>query len=459
MSKRIRRIINLDRWLRESCSPAFVVDARRRIVCFNAGCEQLTGWPADAVEGKVCDYTSDDAQADALEQLTSTLCPPPEVLRGEQASVPVYIVTRDGSELPRLLMFHPLRDADSEIHSAIGLIIPIDTPTLGIEDSPSQQLHAELASLRHTIRQRYGIASYVAQSSVMMRVLDQIALARDARAAVHLRGSAGTGKQHTARMIHYAATEQRGAFVPLDCRRLPARELKKSLKHLLEGEQATAAGSGLKPSALYLLDVEHTPRDVQQELLAGLEHADWLRLFSSSTIDLDTAVDEDHLCVDFFYKLTTLRIELPELHARHADVLPLAQHFLENLNRGQERQISGFSPAVCEQLQQYNWPGQLDELQRVVETAWRSCPDDALSIERLPPAFDTGMDFQSVGPESEPAAESLEQALQQFERRHIVQALQQAHANKSRAAQLLGINRGRLYRRMQALKIEDRESS
>jgi len=459
MSKRTRRIIQLDRWLRESCSPAFVVDNRRRIVCFNTGCEQLTGWPAEAVEGQVCDYMSDDGQTDALEQLTSTLCPPPEVLQGEHAAVPVYIVTRDGAELPRLLMFHPLRENATDNHSAIGLISPIDTPTLGIEDSPSQKLHAELASLRHAIRQRYGIASYVAQSPVMTRVLDQIALARDARASVHLQGRAGTGKQHTARMIHYAATEQRGAFVPLDCRRLPARELKKSLKHLLEGEQATAAASGLKPSALYLIDVEHTPADVQQELVSGLEQADWLRLFSSSTIDLNTALDTDDLRVDFFYKLTTLRIELPELHARPEDVLPLAQHFLEKQNRGQDRQISGFSAAVCEQLQGYNWPGQLEELQRIVETAWRACPDEALTIDRLPPAFETGMDFQSVGPEPEPAAESLEEALQQFERRHIVQALKQAHANKSRAAQLLGINRGRLYRRMQALKIEDRESS
>jgi two-component system response regulator HydG len=358
-----------------------------------------------------------------------------------------------------LLLFHPLRNADTETHSTIGLISPIDTPTMGSEDSPSQKLHAELAALRHTIRQRYGIQAYVAQSSVMTRVLEQIALARNAGSAVHLRGPTGSGKQHTARLIHYGAAEQRGAFVPLDCRRLPARELKSSLKHLLEGEHPSGVASGLKPGAVYLLDVEYTPRDLQQTVLDGLEQASWLRWFSASTMDVSSAVEDDRLRVEFYYKLTTLSIELPELSARRDDVLPLAQHFLEQLNRGQERQISGFSQSACEQLEHYNWPGQLLELQRVIEAAWHGCADDTSIIDRLPHAFEAGMDFQTIGPEPAPASESLEDALRHFERRHILQALKQAQANKSRAAQLLGINRARLYRRMQALHIDDVDPS
>ena len=451
-------MMQLDRWLRDSCSPAFVVDARRRLVCFNTGCEQLTGYSASDIEGKLCEYTSDDTHPDALERLTSTLCPPPEVLRGAPTTVPVYIVTQDGTELPKLLTFHPLRNAETDTYSALGLISSIDTPTIATDESPSQQLHAELASLRHTIRQRYGIQSYIAQSSNMTRVLEQIALARNARAAVHLRGATGCGKQHTARLIHYSSSEQRGVFVPLDCRRLSARELQRSLQHVLEGEQTSAAPSGLKPGAVYLIDVEYTPRDLQQTVLDALQGAERLRWFSSSTMDIRHAVEDDRLRPDFYHRLTTLTIELPQLNARSADVLPLAQHFLEKLNRGQDRQIGGFSQPVCDQLEQYNWPGQLTELQTIIETAWRNCPDDSTVIDKLPHAFEAGMDFQSVGPEPEPAAESLADALQQFERRHILQALKQAQANKSRAAELLGINRARLYRRMQALNIHDAEA-
>ena len=461
MKKRTPRKARIDRILGTAATGVFLLDAKRKLLFFNAGCEKLTGWPADDVVGHVCDYSteSDPAQVAAI---TGGLCPPPETFAGRITTVPAYLVTKSGQTVSRLLNFFPLNGDDGQVTGVLGVVTPIEQRHKTAAATPAQQLHAGLASLRLSLRQRFDLKTLVCRSEPMTRVLQQIQLARNSSCPVVIRGGIGTGKEHVARSIHYAGPAASRSFVPLDCKRLPALELKQTLARLLEadpGDESTAVG--LRPGTVYLSNVESLPRDVQERLIGALEAGDekragW-RLIASSTRGLQTAVEDESLRPDLFYLLTTIEIELPPLRERADDLLPLAQFFLESLNRGEEKQVGGFEEGVLELFREYNWPGNIDELMAVIDEARTACAGELIAVSDLPFRFRTGFDAQAVSPPHRPRSQPLGPLLEKVEKEQIQLALQQAKNNKSKAAQLLDITRARLYRRMQTLGIKDTE--
>ena len=264
-------------------------------------------------------------------------------------------------------------------------------------------------------------------------------------------------------MIHHESDARRKSFVPLDCRRLPAYELKQAIRRLLEADSDEPSRvPALQAGTVYLVDAEHLPRDLQVRLAEAF-HADSrrerlpLRLMASTTIELEDALDDDRVCPEFYYLLTPLCIRLPPLRRRPEDLSLLAQHFLEGLNRGDEKQVGGFAEDVWKLFRQYNWPGNLDELSIVVEEARAACSGDVVRANDLPFRFRTGLDAQSVGPILAPKPAPLAPLLAKVEKDHIESVMGQCRQNKSKAAELLGLTRARLYRRMEALGIEDSE--
>lgn len=435
----------------------FALDGRRRCVFFNSGCEQLTGWTSEELTGRTCDYDSDESSS--LDGLTGALCPPPEVFRGTPLAVPAQLPLKSGRSLARMIHYFPLMDTEGHAERIVGFITalpPQATPRTG---SATQLLHAELASLRQAIRQRYQIAAFVARSAAMGRVLQQIEAARKSHVPVFIAGAAGTGKEHVARTIHHAATERRGSFVPLDCEQVPAFELKQSLRRILDIEPSD--NQPLAPRTLYLLNVESLPRDLQESLVAALGNPaslthPGLQIISSSTIpSLAELTHEEALLPELYFRLTSIEIRLPPLRERRDDLDLLAQHFLEACNRGQEKQLGGFAESTWKLLVEYNWPGNLDELHRVIEEAWELCDDDLVQPQHLPFRFRTGMDNQAVSPRREIQPYSLEEKLQSIEGDLIREMLEQCRYNKSAVAEKLGLTRARLYRRMEQLGIGD----
>lgn len=479
MTRSGRRHRAADAALSGSATPVFLLDARRRVTFFNAGCEALTGWRAEEVLGHVCEYrTGDDPQA--LESLTGCLCPPPEVLAGRAASVPASILAKSGETKARRMSFFPLTDASGALTAILGVILPIDSPPPPAADPPARRLHAELASLRGALRQRYGVRNLIAGGGAMRRVVEQVALARQSNAGVLLVGARGTGKEHLARTIHYGGRSAARPFVPLDCRRLAPRDLKNTLRRLIEEDHSDLPAAIRAPGTVYLAEVDLFPRDLQEmvareftperfavENTAGAELSPAggardetilpPRWMAGTTREPRQLLDDDTLLPEFYYLVSALTIELPPLSARTDDLPPLAQHFLEARNRGAERQIGGIDEAVWKKLREYNWPGNLDELALVIAEAAEACSGATLTAADLPFRFRTGLDAQASGPARTPRPTPLEPYLQETEREQIRRALEQAKYNKSKASELLGISRPRLYRRMEALGIEDRE--
>lgn len=471
MAKRPRGKQSVEKLLHHVETPLFVLSAKRQVSFFNTGCERLTDWSADKILGQTCDYAVEPDHT-TVQALAAAIAPPPEVWLGQPASVPAYLPKHSGDPLPRLLNYFPLLGNDGTVESVMGIITLLPAAPRVADTTPSRRLHAELASLRTMLRQRFGIKSLVCRSPSMLRVLEQIRLAKESSAAVFLQGEGGTGKEHVARTIHYESELRARSFMPLDCRKLPPFELKQAIKRFLEsgriesdGLQPGAAGSpALKPGTIFLSHVEQLPRDLQEMLVDAFgpdraERRTDLRLMASSTVDLSQALESETLRSDFYYLLTALRMELPPLRRRNEDLPLLAQAMLEESNRGDAKQVGGFAEEVWEKFREYNWPGNVEELRVVVDEARSACTETVVRTKDLPFRFRTGLEAQAVGPLVTPRPMPLEPLLERIEKEQIELALSQARQNKSKAAELLGLTRPRLYRRMEALGIEDRENN
>lgn len=453
MPKRVRTTRRLEVWLKNTDLPLFVLNAQRRLVFFNHGCERLTGWVATDVLGQVCDYLSDESPHTTLALLAS-LAPPPEVWKGQRVFASTFLSRREGDPLDRCIEFFPLTDNDQRVSAVLGVIVEIIHSSKVASQTTTQRLHAELASLRHSIRQRFGEGKLVGRSASIRRAFAQIQLAVSSKLPVLFVGEAGVGKQHLARTMHYQSPQGRQAFVPLDCRRAATEDMEAILVRLRDEQQA----EGLRPGAVYFDFIDFAPADFQRTLvewMATNTGPQAARVLVGSTRPLEPMVDSGDFSRELFYSLTTLVVEVSPLSQRSEDLEPLAQNFLEEMNRSAPVQVGGFTDEVWRQFRRYNWPGNVAELRAVVEEARAACSAPLIAPEHLPFRFRVGVGAQAVGPTIRPRPEQLDPLLERIEREQIELALSESRQNKARASELLGITRQRLYNRMKALGIAD----
>ncbi len=453
MPQRARTTRRLEAWLKDTDLPLFVLNAQRRLVFFNHGCERLTGWNGADVLGQVCDYVSEPNSL-GPEALLAALAPPPAAWQGSPAKAQGSLPRRAADPLPRVIYFYPLMNDDQSVNALLGVIVSV-TAAANDERTPStQRLHAELASLRQSIRRRFGEGSLIGRSAVLLRAFAQLKLAQPSMASVLFVGETGVGKQHLARVLHYQSPLAKRAFVPLDCRRAATEDLEATLTRMRDDQQADV----LRAGAVYFDHLDAAPVDFQRSLVEWLgsntgPHA--ARVLAGSTRSLEPLVAQETFSRELYFALSTLVVEVSPLRERREDLEPLAQHFLEELNRGAVEQVGGFTDEVWRQFRRYNWPGNAAELRVVIEEARAACSLPMIALEHLPFRFRAGVGAQSIGPSIRPHVEPLDPLLERIEREQIELALVESRQNKARAAELLGINRPRLYRRMEALGIVD----
>ncbi|MBL8852097.1 MAG: sigma 54-interacting transcriptional regulator [Planctomycetaceae bacterium] len=445
-------------WLSNATTPVFVLSERRVVLFFNRGCEQLTGWNAAELIGQVCEYAS-GGDSQSVASLTGRLCPPPEVLAGQSAQAPAELLHRDGTPHPRTIYYFLLQESADAAARIVGIIGPGDSESTA-DGAEARQRHVALAMLFGQLRREFGEHTLVGTSSSARRLREQVRVAAGCNASVHLHGEIGSGRRQLAQLIHQGGGRKSRAFVPLDCGRAPAIELKLTLRRLLSVDDQPPVEQ-LRAGTVLLESVGDLPRDIQ-EFLSGQREArsvaGW-QLVSSDHRRLSDLRADERLLPEFIDLLSEIVIEVPPLRARRDDLPLLAQDILESLNRGDSRQVGGFSAEVWEQMANYDWPGNICELEAVIREAREACTTPLIAPNNLPFRFRTGLNAQSVGPSSAAEPVNLEQLLARVEVDYIRWALNAARSNKSQAAALLGLTRPRLYRRMETLGILDEDSS
>jgi DNA-binding NtrC family response regulator len=302
------------------------------------------------------------------------------------------------------------------------------------------------------------------ESAAIRQVYAVINSLSDSPASVLLQGETGTGKEILARAIHDNSPFKNGPFVALNCAAMPAGLLESELFGHTRGAftDAKTATKGLLVQAnggtLLLDEIAELPLAMQPKLLRALQERTVrpvggseevrfdCRLITATNRDLEREVAEKRFRQDLYYRLEVIRITVPPLRARGNDILLLARHFIERFARRSHR-TAQLTELVAERLLSYSWPGNVRELESCMERAVAMASSEQLTLEDLPDKirfFEIEHETADVV-EPDPSVVPL----LELERRHILRTLKRLGGNKMRAAQLLGIDRRTLYRRLE----------
>ncbi|AKU10823.1 two-component transcriptional regulator [Azoarcus sp. CIB] len=297
----------------------------------------------------------------------------------------------------------------------------------------------------------------ISHSSRMATVLDEAQLVAASDASVLIRGDSGTGKELLARAIHDASPRAAHPFIAINCGAIPEQLLESELFGHVKGAFTGAASShtGLFQAAnggtVFLDEIGDMPLALQVKLLRVLQERAVrpvgasraqdidVRILSATHRDLEAALVAGTFREDLFYRLNVVSLNLPTLDERREDIPLLANHFLRGLARKYQKRLRGFAPEALEALTTAAWPGNIRQLQNVVEQA---C---ALATTPLIPL--ALVDRALRGPSLE--ALSYAEAKMRFERNYLIQLLKLTDGNVSDAARLADRNRTEFYRLLQ----------
>ena len=333
---------------------------------------------------------------------------------------------------------------------------------------------------------RYGIIGESRAIRELCSVLDRVS---DTPATVLVTGESGTGKELVARALHENSSRAARPFIKVNCAAIP-RELTES--ELFGYERGAFTGAvGSKPGrfelahggTLFLDEIGAIPVDIQVKLLRALQEGEFervggvktiradVRLVAATNTDLKTSMEMGSFREDLYYRLNVVPIRLPSLRERATDLPLLARYFVDRFNQKLGKRVADITPEAELALVKYDWPGNIRELENVIERAVLFCDDDAIHTDDLPPELrpeaDEAQESSNDDPETETAGtsvlvaeglkEQVKAAMSRLERDLIDKALRQTHGNVTHAARLLKISRKGLQLKMKELGLRERD--
>ncbi len=325
-------------------------------------------------------------------------------------------------------------------------------------------LSEEVRELRRLVERERRYGDIVGVSPLMRAVYEMIERAAPTNSTILITGETGTGKEIVARAIHSHSRRSTGPFVAIDCAAMAETLLESELFGHVRGAftDARSVRSGLfsqaKGGTLFLDEIGEMSLSLQPKLLRALQQrsirpvgADHevltdVRVIAATHRDLETFVEEGRFREDLFYRLNVIHLKLPALRARGGDVALLAETFLGQMSEKAGRRISGISRDATELLLAYPWPGNIRELQNCIERAVALASSDVIGIDDLPERVRTYQSSHVIVTSSDPT-ELL--SMEEVERRYILRVLELVGGNKTQAAQILGLDRKTLYRRIE----------
>ncbi len=322
------------------------------------------------------------------------------------------------------------------------------------------QLAKENLQLRTALHSKYQFENIVGQSEAIMEVLGLIERVAQSDSTVLVTGESGTGKELIAKALHYNSKRANEPFVPINCGAIPAELLESELfghvKGAFTGAIANRTGrfEMAEDGTLFLDEIGDMSPSLQVKLLRVLQERRFepvggaktlssnVRVIAATNIDLEEAVADGRFREDLFYRLNVIPIRIPALRERRTDIPLLLHHFIERFNRMRGRNLQGITNEALSFLSSYNWPGNIRELENLVERLAILKGSGIVDVHDLPEKYrrtvspsnpdkieipDHGMDFNS-------AVDAYENAL-------IMRALEKTGWNRNQAALLLKLNR------------------
>jgi len=377
----------------------------------------------------------------------------------DRPDIPVIVITAFGS------MDHAIAAIRVGAYDFVPKPFSIEQLCIALERAIQHRtLRDEVKRLRDAAAGAVRPDEILGDSAAMRAVLDVLERVRDSDATVLVTGESGTGKELVARALHRRSRRADGPFVALNCAAVPETLLESELFGHARGAftDARSARTGLFMQAtggtLFLDEIGDIPLGLQPKLLRALQErlvrplggdsevAFDARIIAATNRDLESAVADRLFREDLYYRINVIHVELPPLRARGADVLVIAQSFLERCTGSTGKRVRGISPAAAERLVAYSWPGNVRELQNCVERAVALAQYDDVVVEDLPEKIRNYHRSHVVVAGDDP---SELVSMEELERRYIQRVLEVVSGNKSLAARILGFDRTTLYRKLE----------
>ena len=344
--------------------------------------------------------------------------------------------------------------------------IEIDALAVALERAVERRrLRMEVQHLRRAVGSMTGrFGKLLGASDAMRPVYDLLERIVDSAATVLVTGESGTGKEVVARTLHDMGPRRSHPFVAINCSAVPEALLESELFGHARGAftDARAPRTGLVLQAhggtLLLDEIGDMPLALQAKLLRALQERTVrpvggdaevpfdVRIVATTNRDLRLLIDEQRFREDLYFRINVIHVELPPLRARGGDVLVLAQQFVDLHAARAHKSVSGIAPAAAERLLAYPWPGNVRELQNCIERAIALTRHPELQVEDLPETV-RGFKRSHVLVAASDPSELV--PLAEVERRYVLRVVEAAGGNKSLAAQILGITRKTLYRKLE----------
>ena len=342
----------------------------------------------------------------------------------------------------------------------------------------SQDLEREVRQLRAQIVQRYAFHNLIGKSPSMQEIYAKIEQVADSRTTVLVTGESGTGKELVAKAIHYNSSRRDRPFIALNCAALPETLIESELFGHEKGSftDATARRVGqfelANSGTLFLDEIGDLSATTQAKLLRVLQEREFtriggvqsikvdVRIIAATNKNLDELVRKGLFREDLYYRINVIALYLPPLRERGEDIPLLAKHFLAKRIEEEKRPVQEFSKDALELIGRYPWPGNVREMENIIEQAfiW-SKGSTVITPEHLPTILRTDTRSTSLRDDTLAGRLSLEKAVMEFEREIILDALKRTNYIQTHAASMLGISRRMLKYRMDTLGISRPDSA
>ncbi|KPL04252.1 MAG: hypothetical protein AMJ90_01320 [candidate division Zixibacteria bacterium SM23_73_2] len=342
---------------------------------------------------------------------------------------------------------------------------PVDLEELSLnikKASEEQKIIAENKYLKEELEERYKNLKIIGESKAIKEVLSTVARVATTDSTILIRGESGTGKELVARAIHYLSKRKGNRFVPISCAALPETLLE---SELFGYEKGAFTGAVKKKEGrfeladkgtLFLDEIGDLPLQIQVKLLRVLESKKFERLGGEDTIDVDVRIisatnqelekkiGEKTFREDLFFRLNVISVFIPPLRDRKEDVISLVTYFLEKSNRKCGKNVKGITHKAKDILLTYDWPGNIRELENIIERGVVLSRGEALD--------EADLSSLTFGKSKVEKKDDL--SLKEMEKNHIIEILKKTEWNLGKTADVLGIHRNTLRLKMKEYGID-----
>ncbi len=327
------------------------------------------------------------------------------------------------------------REMLADENRVVRLLLPISAmiaQTMRVEQTlldESRRIAEENSNLRHEAKQKFDFRNLIGNSGAMRQVFDRVKNIARSNNAVLIRGESGTGKELIAASIHYNSLRSKRKFVKVNCISIPETLIENELFGNGRTKSSFETADG---GTIYIDEFGELSKQVQSRLLAVLDDPKInVRIIAATRKDIEAMVSADEFIDELFQKLNSFTIFLPLLSERRSDILLLAEHFLEKYSSEHKKNILRISTPAIDMLAAYHFPGNVRELENVIEHAVGECDSNVIHGHHLPPTLQTA---EVTGTETRL---TLDSAVAAFERDLIQDALKSTRGNVAKAARML----------------------